>query len=464
MRPWPDAGRHVLMKQGIGLLRGVLGEGFRALFLRRVRWPRVSSSGVVACFLLALVLGLTLGLDRLFTVLDTPLTPQDRLALDGLALRLLVGEMALTIAVVWIAFRHAPVAFLNVSLALNAWQLVLSYALWGLVRHRLPGVWPTLLIGAFSLWYLLALGMMLRRGYGGIRLAWLRTLVMLAPLCVWSAMALRVPGPSLWKVIKPERHVDTMALEEVFELQRDLLAQKVAALLPQRPDVPEYYFISFAPDGSEAVFRRELDVIQPLVDQRLETWGRSLRLRNSAEGLRTHPVATVANLKRAIEGVAGVMDRDKDVLMMYLTAHGSRGHFLSADLSPMQLLNLTGARLRGMLDAAGIRNRVIVISACYSGGFISSLAHEDALIITASDAEHPSFGCGNESDFTYFGRAFFQHGLSRTVSPTDAFKQASPLIAKWERELGQGFSNPQMSVGSRIDGLLKNLDQRLSDR
>lgn len=447
-----------------GATRSLFGEGLRALFLLRVRWPRVPASLPVAGGLLLLVLALTAGLDRLLFVLDTPLGGRDRLVLDWVAVRLLLGELALTVALAWLAFRHAPVCFLNVALSLTAWHLLLSYGLWALLRHRLPGPWAGLVIASFSLWYLLALWALVRRGYGGLKLTWLRSAMVLAPACLWTVLALRAPGPPLWQLIKPVQHVDSMALEEVFELQRDLLSQKLAGLLPQRPDLPEYYFISFAPDGSEAVFRRELDVIQPLVDRRLETEGRSLRLQNSAEGLRKHPVATVANLKRAIDGMAKIMDRDKDVLFLYLTAHGSRSHFLSAELSPMQLINLTGARLRGMLDSAGIKNRVVVISACYSGGFINSLATEDSLIITASDAEHPSFGCGNESDFTYFGRAFFEHGLARTLSLSDAYRLAAPVVRQWEMKLNQGFSNPQIRQGSGSAGTLKALELRLMQK
>ncbi|WP_084683783.1 C13 family peptidase [Psychromonas hadalis] len=50
-----------------------------------------------------------------------------------------------------------------------------------------------------------------------------------------------------------------------------------------------------------------------------------------------------------------------------------------------------------------IKWKVIVVSACYSGIYIETLADEYTLVMTASNAEQPSFGCSNSANFTYFG-------------------------------------------------------------
>ena len=64
-----------------------------------------------------------------------------------------------------------------------------------------------------------------------------------------------------------------------------------------------------------------------------------------------------------------------------------------------------------MLDDAGIRNRVIVVSSCYSGTFVDALRDDDTLVMTASAKDRNSFGCSNEADFTYFGKAYFDEAL-----------------------------------------------------
>ena len=60
------------------------------------------------------------------------------------------------------------------------------------------------------------------------------------------------------------------------------------------------------------------------MDQRFDTAGRSLRLVNNDGTLRDYPLATVSNLQRALAAVAQRMDPQEDVLVLYLTTHGSR--------------------------------------------------------------------------------------------------------------------------------------------
>jgi hypothetical protein len=101
-----------------------------------------------------------------------------------------------------------------------------------------------------------------------------------------------------------------------------------------------------------------------------------------------------------------------------------------------------------------VRHKVVVISACYSGVFIPSLADADTLVITAADANHASFGCEDKAKWTYFGDAFFNIALRRATSLKDAFLLARSLVLK--RELSQGFdpSHPQMAGGGNVEPLL----------
>jgi Peptidase C13 family len=74
-----------------------------------------------------------------------------------------------------------------------------------------------------------------------------------------------------------------------------------------------------------------------------------------------------------------------------------------------------------MLDQAGMRYKVVIISACYSGVFIPHLATADTLVIHAADAKHPSFGCEDRAKWTYFGDAFFNAALRQSATLRDAF-------------------------------------------
>jgi hypothetical protein len=302
------------------------------------------------------------------------------------------------------------------------------------------------------------------------RPAWLRRVGHAATLLVVVALPLwTLPPAPLWRAAEdhgedPSRDWRALSREEAFYAQPALLAQELRALQAQRPGVEDLYFVGVAGDGAEDVFMKELRVIAPLLGERFDTAGRSLVLVNNPATVRELPIATTTALGRALSRVGAVLDREEDVLFLYLTSHGSEDHRLTMQFWPLELNDLTPAMLKRMLDEAGIKWRVIAISACYSGGFIEALRDDHTLIVTAADAENTSFGCGNEFDFTYFGRAYFDHALRRTWSFTEAFEQARREIGERERSEALTPSNPQIYVGARIEAKLARLSERLSAR
>ena len=80
------------------------------------------------------------------------------------------------------------------------------------------------------------------------------------------------------------------------------------------------------------------------------------------------------------------------------------------------------------------------------------------LVITASQSDRISFGCGDRSDATFFGEALFQRGLASADSFEAAFDIARKRVD--EREKGEGYqppSNPQIWIGSAMTEKLKTL-------
>jgi hypothetical protein len=107
-----------------------------------------------------------------------------------------------------------------------------------------------------------------------------------------------------------------------------------------------------------------------------------------------------------------------------------------------------------MLDQARVQYKAVIISACYSGVFIPHLATDNTLVITAADANHPSFGCENRAKWTYFGNAFFNVALRQSATIRDAYTTARSIILR--RELRNGFepSRPQIAGGANVEPLL----------
>ncbi|MGE4243532.1 C13 family peptidase [Ramlibacter sp.] len=251
--------------------------------------------------------------------------------------------------------------------------------------------------------------------------------------------------------------------QEVFEAQQALWRTSVEALAPERPGVADVYGIVFAPFADEDVFLRESRMVASVLAERFDAQARVLHLVNHADTAGSQPWATPANLKRAIDAVALRMDREQDVLVVYLTSHGASNFMLAATHGPLQVEPVSPGELRAALDNAGIRHRVIAVSACYSGGWVGPLASDTTLVMTAADATHTSYGCGRLSELTFFGRAVFNEQLRNTHSFEQAFAAAVPLIRQREVEAGKkdGFSNPQIHVGEQIRPVLRSLEQRL---
>jgi hypothetical protein len=111
-----------------------------------------------------------------------------------------------------------------------------------------------------------------------------------------------------------------------------------------------------------------------------------------------------------------------------------------------------------MLQDAGIKWRVVVVSACYSGGYIEPLRDDNSLVITAAAPDRSSFGCEAGRDFTYFGQAYFRDALEKTHSFAQAFELAKEIVGKQEAAERLLPSLPQMWVGPGIAGRLKALE------
>ena len=156
------------------------------------------------------------------------------------------------------------------------------------------------------------------------------------------------------------------------------------------------------------------------------------------------------------------MDVEEDVLVLFLTSHGSAEHKFSLDLYPFRFKQIDPGTLRQALDDSGIRNRVVIISACYAGGFAGRLQDPNTLVIAAAAPDRNSFGCSNEADWTYFGKAYFDEALRQTHSFTSAFEMAAPAIETREKGANHDPSKPLMVVGTNIGETLARLERQLA--
>ena len=223
--------------------------------------------------------------------------------------------------------------------------------------------------------------------------------------------------------------------------QGELLKQALDAVPPSTPAI-ELYSLVVAGDGKQSVFMREADYVSDMLTSRFGSRGQ-VTLVNHRDHLMDRPLATRENLHRAAKTLAE-RTGPEDLVFIYLTSHGTQDHELVLDQPRLELADLPADELAAALEPLKDRDKIIVISSCYSGGFIPALKDERTLIMTASRTDRVSFGCSEEADFTYFGNALFAQALNQTDDLQRAFKLAKEAIA--EREQADGFeaSAPQI--------------------
>lgn len=252
-------------------------------------------------------------------------------------------------------------------------------------------------------------------------------------------------------------------VETALYNQRALLDRALSGLAPREPGKSNLYFLAVAGDGSIEVFRREVEFVRAQFEREFGAAGRAVSLVNSRSSVSAAPLATTTSVREAIQAIAARMNRDEDILFLYLTSHGLPERELVLAQNALGMKNLAAPALGSMLRESGIRWKVLVISSCYSGGFIEHLKDDTTLVITASRHDRTSFGCTDDSEFTYFGRAFFKEALPGAGSFQEAFRKAEGMVREWElrdaKEQGRpnspDFSFPQMHDAGPISDHLR---------
>ena len=442
---------------------GLLGQGLRlALFMRpTAATARPSWTQLLA--LLALVLGLPLGAD-LITVgwnghFSTYAVPGVLFILPILMLVAWVlvklggaSERTLELLLVFISLSLPIDLASNILSRLIEAEILPSFSRHlGYLAYYLPTVWLVLATT------LAAIRLLALPGQRWLAAATATVLLVGAPL------SLVYRDRTLWQpAYDPDaqnerNHYRALATEDAFYLQPTLLERQLSALQPGEKGKVELYFVGAAGDAGQDVFMKEVQSVARLFDERFGTTGRSLTLINNAHTVAELPIASTTSLRLALKRVGEVMDRDEDILFLFLTSHGSQDHHFTLRFGSLRFNVLDPRHLRAMIDEAGIKRRVIVVSGCYSGGYIAALKDENTLAITASAPDKTSFGCSNAAEFTYFGKAYFDEALRQTYSFAEAFELAKPRIGERERMQDYELSDPRIHLGSEIRPVLEQL-------
>jgi hypothetical protein len=360
--------------------------------------------------------------------------------------------------------------------AMNVWSSLLLTLVVGMLVFGM-GSWEKLqwpyghiVAGLPGLWILLAILLMLWRcavsfkgRAGGVLLAFLA----LGLIPCFDSGVLWEPRPQTAAEIHAAEIAATDPMvgsffqpnDEVLAAQPRLIDEALAALQPSVPQRVTVYVVTYVPHGGLSVYKRESEVVAKTMAERFDAGRRTVQLVLNPETTTTLPWATLPNLQRTLESVAEVMDRDKDVLFLHLGSMNASDGRLAVEAGALRLAPLTPEMLKAWLDEAGIRWRVISISACASGGWVAPLAGDGTLVMSATDATSQSPGCQVLEPLTLYGEAMYQEALHKTWSLEQAHALARRQIAAWEAESGRADrrSDPQISGGAGIRDVLARL-------
>ncbi|WP_374575838.1 C13 family peptidase [Phenylobacterium sp.] len=138
-----------------------------------------------------------------------------------------------------------------------------------------------------------------------------------------------------------------------------------------------------------------------------------------------------------------------DGCLIYFTSHGApQGVVLDQGLMPPSMLAT-------ILDrACPNRPTVVVLSACFSGVFIPTLAKPNRMILTAARRDRTSFGCGEADKYPFFDDCFLQ-SMPKADDFPDLATDVQACVAK--REIVEGMhppSEPQLWIGPALRPML----------
>lgn len=244
------------------------------------------------------------------------------------------------------------------------------------------------------------------------------------------------------------------------------MSDALSKLPPQRPGVVDTYVLSVSL-WNEPVFENEAREAANALARRYDAAERTIVLSaGRGQGApRAFPTFSPNNFNAALDRIGKLADPNEDLVIVFITSHGSPDGTVVAQEKGRLSGGIRAPNLRTSLQQAGIRTKLVLVSACFAGNYILPFSNDDTVILTAAAADKTSFGCEPQRDWTYFGDAMFNHALRGGENIMDAFNMARGTITKWENDLHAKWaakpasqrvkeqepqpSNPQQNAGDR---------------
>src|SRR5215831_8367015 len=158
-----------------------------------------------------------------------------------------------------------------------------------------------------------------------------------------------------------------------------------------------------------------------------------------------------ASSKVLLRRIAELPARTGERCLVFLTSHGERdaGLWLARSNTALSPDELARALSRGCAAVP----TVVVVSACYSGGFaVGKMARPNRIILTAARRDRPSFGCQAHRTYNFFDECLLGV-LPQSTNWRRVFDGANRCVRRMEHALDVRPSEPQAYFGPAATGL-----------
>jgi hypothetical protein len=212
---------------------------------------------------------------------------------------------------------------------------------------------------------------------------------------------------------------------------------------------------ALATGGNWQVVLAAGDDAEPVFDDATRTLGERLRAagvpaanihRLSASGAELRRGIEPATVEGLLRRIAGLPARSGDRCLIFLTSHGEHnaGLWLARSRRALSPEELARALSQGCVAVP----TVVIVSACYSGGFVAgAMAKSNRIILTASRRDRPSFGCQVERTYSFFDGCLLG-AWPKATNWRRLFAATKGCVAREEHALGARPSDPQAYFGA----------------
>ncbi len=279
----------------------------------------------------------------------------------------------------------------------------------------------------------------------------IRSILALLPLILAASPSVAAPRRQSEAETQMARVVasfDKIYTGDAILEQPQRVAAALAALPAHRPG-PEMPVLAIGGSGWQAIFDREAQRAANVFASR--HGGPTLVISNTAAQAKSGLLASRGTIALAVAGF-GARQRKGDTLIVYLTSHGGEAANIQMDGPGLDFADLTAADLARALDKAGLKRRIIIVSACFGASWIKPLAGAETIVMAAAAADRTSFGCDDSRQLTLFGETLLGE-IARPQSLATAFAAAKARITATERRLRITPSLPQAYVGDAMQTL-----------